>query len=337
MKKEMCFMGLSLMLIMLFFAGVTPVPAKTYTFTTGSAWEKGHPSTAPLLHFMDSVNARCKTQDGEVKLRWIGGPETFKARDLPAASRSGSINLFTSSTLYYGGSVPEANYPALPYAWSFDNASEMYHSGIEKLVNKGWKKKGLMTLKFDSFLGFYFFFRKPVSKVDDFKGKKLRTPGGLFSFTAGHLGAVSTRLASGEVYGALQRGTIDGGLQPMPSYVKYGYWEVSPYLIDYPLMMCGANTWMDLKKFNSLPKSLQNKMLEIGRDEETYVINYWRENTIKWTKKMKANGTKFITLSPEDQKKMAEGLAKLKQNLAKIMPPEDKEVLFGIYDKFSKP
>jgi len=238
MKSRTLFVCLGLVLVTMLVAPTLTL-AETYTWTVASAWEKTHRNVVPLLHLMDAVNGRGETKDGKLELKWVGGPETFKAKDLPDACKAGSIDFFLSSNLYYAGVVPQSMYATLPYGWSFDNASEMWHAGIDDLADKAWQKKALKVLSFESLLSFHFFLVKPFTKLSDFKGKKFRVPGGLFAFIPGYIGAVSTPLHSAEVYGAMQRGTIDGGLQPFVSYVQYSYWEVAPYVLDYPLTISG--------------------------------------------------------------------------------------------------
>lgn len=316
----------------------TPVSsaAKTYVWAVASSWEEGHAINGPLFHFMDTVNKQCKTKDDNLELKWVGGPETFKAADLPSAAKVGSIDFFLSSNLYYSGVVPQSDYTSLPYGWSFENVSEMWHAGIHDLVDKAWQSKGLKVLGFESLLSFNFFLTKPFAKFSDFQGKKLRVTGGLWAYAPGVIGAVATPLASAEVYGAMQRGTIDGGLQPPISYVQYSYWEVAPYVLDFPLTISGAWYWANLKKFNDLPKSLQSKLLEISRAEEAYVVNFWKKKDVEDRKIMKDHGVKFISFSSEDKKKMAESIMKLKDKLAAKVPAAESKMLFEIYDKFSK-
>jgi len=335
MKKRTLLVFFSFVLGLVLLIPTTTI-AKTYEWTVVAAWEKTHPNNIPLFHLIDAVNEKCKTKDGNLELRWVGGPETFKAQDLPAACKAGSLDFFLSSNLYYPGVVPQSSYTNLPYAWNFDNASEMWHSGIDRLADEAWQKKDIKVLDLASLLGFYFFFGKPVAKLSDFEGKKLRVPGGLFAFVPGYVGAVSTVLASAEVYGALQRGTIDGGLQPLSSYVKYSYWEVAPYVLDQPLTIAAAWYWLNLKKFNSLPESLQDKLFEIARAEESYMLAFWKKEHVAWKDTMNKHGVKFITFSAEDSRALTESIMKLKEKLATQVPPEESKALFEIYDKFVK-
>lgn len=316
--------------------GPTLSLAKTYKFTVASAWEKTHPNNIPLFHLMKALNNKGKTKDGNLDFRWLGGPETFKASDLPDACRAGSVDFFLSSNLYYEGMVPECSFTSLPYGWSFEDASKMFHSGIDALVDTAWQKKGLKVVDFQSLLGFYFFMHKPFDKLSDFEGKKIRVPGGLFAYLPDFLGAVSTPLASAETYGALQRGTIDGALQPFSSYVTYSYWEVGPYVLAHPLTINGTWYWTNLDKFKSLPLSLQKKFMEVVRSEEPYDINFWKSKNTAWHNVLRKHNVKFITFSPADQKEFLRKIMKLKDIVAKQVPPEESKKLFEIYDKFAK-
>ena len=337
MKKEKMLLAFLPFILVIVLLG-TPISttAKTYIWAVAASWEKIHPNNVPLIHLMEIVNEKCKTKDDNLEMKWVGGPETFKEQDLPTACKVGSVDLFHSSNLYYSGVVPQSDYTSLPYGWSFENASEMWHAGIHDLVDKAWQKKDIKVLSFQSLLSFYFFLTKPFTKLSDFEGKKLRVPGGLFAYTPGYIGAVSTPLASAEVYGAMQRGMIDGGLQPFSSYVQYSYWEVAPYVLDHPLTIAGAWYWIGLKKFNDLPKSLQTKLLEIARTEEAYSVNFWKQKHEDWRKIMNDRGTKFVSFSAEDKKKTTEAIMKLKDRLAAKVPKEESEALFKIYDRFVK-
>lgn len=310
--------------------------AQTYTLNVASSWEKTHVNNTAYLHLIDTVNAKAKTADGNIVMKWVGGPETFKAQDLPDATRAGSIDWFYASNLYYTGVVPQSSYTTLPYAWSFDNASEMWHSKIGELSDRAWeKKKGLRVMDFASLLSFYFFTKEPFTQLSDFQGKKLRVPGGLFSYIPQYMGAVSTKLASAETYGAIERGTINGAFQPLASYIQYSYWDVAPYLLNTPFTIAGAWYWANAKKIDSLPKSLQNKLAEILKEEEKFCIQFWRSKQDAWLADVKKHNVKLVNFSKEDSKKLQNSISRLKDKLAEQVPADEAKEVFAVYDKFA--
>lgn len=93
-------------------------------------------------------------------------------------------------------------------------------NGLEILTSKFvYGTRNLMTVK-------------PVHSVEDLKGMKIRVPNNTIQvkgFEA--LGAVATPMALGEVYTALQQGTIDGVENPASALLGLGFGEVAKYLI----------------------------------------------------------------------------------------------------------
>jgi TRAP-type mannitol/chloroaromatic compound transport system substrate-binding protein len=72
-------------------------------------------------------------------------------------------------------------------------------------------------------------FRKEIKSVDDLKGLKMRIPGYGGKVMAG-VGAVPTNLPAGELYQALERGTIDALEWVGPSLdLRMGFHKVAPY------------------------------------------------------------------------------------------------------------
>jgi TRAP-type mannitol/chloroaromatic compound transport system substrate-binding protein len=88
-------------------------------------------------------------------------------------------------------------------------------------------------------------FRKEIKSVEDIKGLKMRI-GGFAGKVLGRLGAVAQNIPGGEIYQALERGTIDatewvgpyddqklGFNKVAPNYYYPGWWEGGPQLSLY--------------------------------------------------------------------------------------------------------
>ena len=108
-------------------------------------------------------------------------------------------------------------------------------------------------------------FRKEINTVADLKGLKMRI-GGFAGKVIEKLGVIPQQIAGGEIYQALEKGTIDAaewvgpyddeklGFQKVAPYYYYpGWWEGGPTL----------HTLVNMAKWNELPKSYQ-AMLQIG-------------------------------------------------------------------------
>ena len=102
-------------------------------------------------------------------------------------------------------------------------------------------------------------FRKEINTVDDLKGLKMRI-GGFAGEIMAKLGVVPQQIAGGDIYPALEKGTIDAaewvgpyddeklGFDKVAKYYYYpGWWEGGPTL----------HAFVNKEKWNSLPKHYQ--------------------------------------------------------------------------------
>ena len=102
-------------------------------------------------------------------------------------------------------------------------------------------------------------FRKEIKTVDDLKGLKFRI-GGWAGKTLQKLGVVPQQIAGGDIYPALEKGTIDAAEWVGPyDDEKLGFHKVAPYYY-YPGWWEGGTAQhflINMAKWNELPKSYQ--------------------------------------------------------------------------------
>ena len=102
-------------------------------------------------------------------------------------------------------------------------------------------------------------FRKEIKSLDDLKGLKMRI-GGFAGTIVAKLGVVPQQLAAGDIYPALEKGTLDACEWVGPyDDEKLGFVKVAKYYY-YPGWWegCGqAHNLINLGKWNELPKSYQ--------------------------------------------------------------------------------
>jgi TRAP-type mannitol/chloroaromatic compound transport system substrate-binding protein len=102
-------------------------------------------------------------------------------------------------------------------------------------------------------------FRKEIKTVDDLKGLKFRI-GGWAGKTLQKLGVVPQQIAGGDIYPALEKGTIDAAEWVGPyDDEKLGFYKVAPYYY-YPGWWEGGTALhflINQAKWNELPKNYQ--------------------------------------------------------------------------------
>ena len=117
-------------------------------------------------------------------------------------------------------------------------------------------------------------FRKEINAVDDLKGLKFRI-GGFAGRVMQKLGCVPQQLAGGDIYPALEKGTIDaaewvgpyddeklGFFKVAPHYYYPGWWEGGPMLLAF----------VNLDKWNALPKYYQSVLEQAGHYANNWMM-----------------------------------------------------------------
>jgi len=78
--------------------------------------------------------------------------------------------------------------------------------------------------------------KRPLVKVDDFKGLKIRSYGPMGAIALKALGAIPVVIASEETYTALQQGVIDGALTPGVVFLARKYYDVQKFVTNAGMM-----------------------------------------------------------------------------------------------------
>lgn len=112
---------------------------------------------------------------------------------------------------------------------------------------------------------------KPVKTVEDLKGLQIRVPTNQIQ-TKGFevLGATPVGMSLGDVYTALQQGTIDGGENPLSTLYGRKHHEVAKYLILDGHVLNFTNWICSSMWFDSLTEEQQKALVETGHEAGVY-------------------------------------------------------------------
>ncbi|MGN1001456.1 MAG: TRAP transporter substrate-binding protein [Oscillospiraceae bacterium] len=102
----------------------------------------------------------------------------------------------------------------------------------------------------------------PVYSVSDLKGLTYRASAGMASDLLIAWGATPIQMAPGDIYQAVQKGTVDGFVFDWSGMVSFGLQEVTGYLVTYPVYCGPYYLMMNKDSFNKLPEDLQQIILE---------------------------------------------------------------------------
>jgi TRAP-type mannitol/chloroaromatic compound transport system substrate-binding protein len=178
----------------------------------------------------------------------------FSAAD---AVQAGQVEMCQTASYYFIGKDMTFALPcAVPFGPNarMQNAWQYQHGGIE-LMNDFYKKYniyGLPAGNTGAQMGGWF--RKEIKDVGDFKGLKFRM-GGVAGRVLGKLGVVGQQIPGGEIYQALERGTIDAAEWVGPyDDEKLGLYKVAPFYY-YPAWWEGGaqvHLFINIETWNKL-------------------------------------------------------------------------------------
>ncbi|MDR1163845.1 MAG: TRAP transporter substrate-binding protein [Candidatus Accumulibacter sp.] len=200
--------------------------------------------------------------DGKFQIQLFAAGELVPGPAVHDAVRDNTVEMgFTCSYYYFGKDPTYCIDTAIPFGMNARQTIAWYRQGNgSKLINDFLGKSNILSFPCGNTgtqMGGWF--RKEIKTVNDLKGLKMRIAG-LGGAVLARLGVIPQQISGGDIYQALEKGTIDAtewtvpyddqkmGFNKVAKYYYYpGWWEGGPQISVY------VNT----KKWAELPKSYQ--------------------------------------------------------------------------------
>ena len=207
------------------FAAVLPLAAQAQAPTTlriADVYPVGHYIAAALVvPWMQRVRQQ---MGGQVDLQYFPAEQLGKGRELLHFTQQGVVDIGLVIPSFVPDQLPLSAVAELPGA--FTTACQgsgafwtLVHGGL--LADKEYTPNGLRVLFATVLPPYQIFSRLPLDGIASFRGQKLYSTGGAKDLTLRQLGAVPTRMTTAEVYQAMSRGTIDGGVMSYATALAY--------------------------------------------------------------------------------------------------------------------
>ena len=141
-------------------------------------------------------------------------------------------------TLYWAGKIPASVFlssypmgPDQPAQWDI-----MFDAlGMKELARKIYAQHGLFYVGHVHHDANIIHSKKPVTSLADFKGMKLRVPGGMVAEVFQSFGASTVSLPGSDIFPALEKGTIDAADYVGPAVNwDLGFAQVTKYILFGP-------------------------------------------------------------------------------------------------------
>ncbi len=148
--------------------------------------------------------------------------------------------------------------------------------------------------------------KKAVYKLEDIKGLKIRSTGFCAKLVKA-LGGVPVAMGQGGTYEALQKGVVDATFSPIEVLKGWKQAEVIDYTTEcYSVgYTTGFYVFMNLDKWNSLPKDVQKVIEQVNREWIPKHGEAWDKSDEEGRKFTLKLGNKIIPLSEAESKRWA--------------------------------
>jgi TRAP-type mannitol/chloroaromatic compound transport system substrate-binding protein len=237
------------------------------------------PKTLDTLFGGAEVAARRTSEitSGKFSIRVFAAGELVPGLQVVDAVQAGTVECGHTATYYYVGKDPTFTFgTGLPFGLSCRQISAWWmHGGGEQLMNEFLREFNAHALLCGNtgaqMAGWY---RKEIKSVADLNGLKLRI-GGFAGQILTKLGVVPQQVAGGEIYQALERGTIDAaewvgpyddeklGFAKVAKFYYYpGWWEPGSAL----------HLLVNLKQWEALPKEYKAALEAACHEANTWMI-----------------------------------------------------------------
>jgi TRAP-type mannitol/chloroaromatic compound transport system substrate-binding protein len=275
------------------------MPELKWRMTT--SWPKSLDTLFGAAEMM--AKAVAEATDNKFQIQVFAGGEIVPGLQVVDAVQNGTVECGHTASYYYFGKDPTFAFGTSVAFGPNQRLNQGWYTlgGGGEVLNEFYKKYNCVSmLAGNTGCQMGGWFRKEINSVDDLKGLKMRI-GGFPGRVIQKLGAVPQQIAAGDIYPALEKGTIDAAEWVGPyDDEKLGFYKVAPNYY-YPGWWEGGSMIMamfNLDKWNSLPKNYQAILQQAAAYANTWCMAKYDLVNPPALRRLLANGVKLHGFSP---------------------------------------
>jgi TRAP-type C4-dicarboxylate transport system substrate-binding protein len=242
--------------------------AQEVTLSAVSAFADGTTFTKNFERFIERVNESGK---GVVQIDYKGGGgKVMNPFQLGDAVRTGVVQIANLPGAFYTKLLPEADAIKLS---AYTIAEERQNGAWDYMNQLHMDKMNVFHLgRQKDCVPFHLYLNKPISEMN-LDGFKIRVTPIYRAFFAS-MGAAMIRTAPGDVYTALERGTVDGYGWPTQGVLDLGWHEVTKYRVDPGFYRASVEFLVNLDAW----KGLNEEQRKVLQDASLYIEGLCEED-----------------------------------------------------------
>ena len=253
-----------------------------------------------------------KRTNGKVKITFFHGGTLAPAAQIYDSTVQGIADMGFSVLAYTRGKFPLTEVIDIPLGLKTGvTATKLINAYYKKFQPKEFDEVKVLYLHAHG-PGLIHTTKKPVQKLEDLKGLKLRATG-LSAKIVTALGAAPVGTTMPETYDALRTGVAEGALAPLMALKDFRWGELTKYSIENygSSYSVGFFVVMNKNKWNSLPADIQKVFTQVSEEYTDKVGALWDQTDKDAVEFMKSKGVQFLPLSKEEDARWAKAVSHL--------------------------
>ena len=300
-------------LVLLFAAGflalvlapAAPAGAETILKVATMSGGPGTPVPDLLVRFAKGVEQRT---GGQIKIRIYWANSLVHAKEVLEAVQIGTTDIGHLAVSYFSDKLRLITVATLPF--SVTDPVKMRNNTprvIDKVpeVRKEWERFGHVAVSVFSTGSFQLPSRTPIRNLADLQGKKVGGFGRIVPKVVHAAGAVPVSITAGEMYQALQRGTIDARVLSYEATKRFKLFEVTKYISEVDLGgLAGVNLiTINRGRWEGLTPEQRKIILEVGKEAGAWEAQAMKDGDVKFKQELVSKGMKVVEFSEDDRNK----------------------------------
>jgi|GEM_PF-1181081 len=197
--------------------------------------------------------------DGRLSLQVVTAEELgLSGTEFIRILGSGAVDVAEITTGYVAGDFPMIEAPELPgLTYDYAESQQLVDTWMDAVVAPNPQRMGGHVIGSFAWGPMYLFSRFSMTSLDDLEGKKIRVFASGQAKYLEELGAEPMSLPITEVYGALQRGLIDGLVTGTEHIKGMSLWELTEGMNDIGIAPSSGFIVVSNHSWNALPEDIQ--------------------------------------------------------------------------------
>jgi tripartite ATP-independent transporter DctP family solute receptor len=274
-----------------------------------------HPEGYPTVVAVQNMSKKlAAATNGRLTIAVYPAMQLGGEKETVEMAKLGALALTRVSVGIMGPVVDNLNVFNLPFVF---RSTEHMHKVVDGQIGQQLLKEiddnpnaGLIGLAWmDSGARSVYNSKRPVTKLEDLKGLKIRTMGNpMFVDMANAMGANGVAMGYDQLVNALQTGVVDGAENNYPSYDTGQHYNYAPYFSTTEHLIIPEIIVFSKKIWTTLTPEDQALIRKFSREAQFDERQLWAAAEQKALADMKAHGVKIVEITPEEKKRFQDAM-----------------------------